>query len=70
MAQESDRLSAVTINWDEATSTLIGNGLSVVRVTRSKPEDQVTVIWRREPSPEDQQKANRLIRGAVPIHSW
>jgi hypothetical protein len=69
-ALESDRLDHVTTNWDEAYSCLIGNGLAVLRVTKSSPEGQVAVIWRNEPSPADQMKANRLLRDVVPTHSW
>lgn len=69
-ALESDRLDHVTINWDEATSTLLAHALPVLRVTESFPGGNVTVIWRNEPTPEQQMKANRLIRGVVPTHAW
>ena len=59
----------VTTNWDEATSTLIGHCLPIVRVER-RSEDDVTVIWRNEPTPEQQAKANSLIRGTVPSHAY
>jgi hypothetical protein len=36
-ANESDRLDAVTVNWDEATSTLLAHALPVVRVEESFP---------------------------------
>jgi hypothetical protein len=67
---ESDRLNHVNPNWDEAYSCLVGHGLAVLRVTKSSPEGQVTVIWRQEPTPDEQMKANRLISGVVPTHSW
>lgn len=69
-ALESDRLDHVTTNWDEATSTLLGHALPVLRVTESFPGGNVTVIWRNEPTPEQQMKANRLIQGVVPTHAW
>lgn len=69
-ANESDRLDAVTVNWDEATSTLLAHALPVVRVEESFPTGAVRIIWRNEPTPEQQMQANRLIRGAVPTHSW
>ena len=59
----------VTKNWDEAYSCLVGHGLQVVRVTINE-KDQATVIWRNEPTPEDQMRANRLLRDTVPLHSW
>jgi hypothetical protein len=69
-ALESDRLDHVTTNWDEATSTLLAHALPILRVTESFPGGNVTVIWRNEPTPEQQMQANRLIRGVVPIHAW
>lgn len=69
-ALESDRLDHVTTNWNEATSTLLAHALPVLRVTETFPGGQVTVIWRSEPTPEQQMKANRLIRNVVPTHSW
>lgn len=56
-------------NWDEATSALLAHALPVVRVTEND-EGNVTVIWRNPPTPEQQTKANRLIVGVVPTHSW
>lgn len=67
---DSDRLHAVTVNWDEATSTLLAHALPVVRVTESCPGGAVCVIWRNPPTPEQQMKANRLINGVVPTHAW
>lgn len=67
-AMPSDLVDHVNSNWDEAYSCLIGNGLAVLRVTKSSPAGQVTVIWRSPPSPADQMKANRLIGAAA--HSW
>lgn len=67
---ESDRLDHVTTNWDEATTTLLGHCLPVSRVTESFPGGNVTIIWRQEPTPEQQMLANRLIRNVVPTHSW
>jgi hypothetical protein len=69
-ALESDRLDHVTTNWDTATSTLLAHALPVLRVTETFPSGNVTVIWRNEPTPEQQMKANRLIKGVVPTHSW
>ena len=59
----------VTKNWDEATSTLIGHGLPIVRVEINE-EGQAFVIWRNEPTPDQQAKAISLIRGTVPSHAW
>jgi len=56
-------------DWNEATSTLLAHALPVSRV-KSSPEGRVTVIWRTQPTPEQQMQANRLIRGAVPTHAW
>ena len=59
----------VTKNWDEATSALIGHALPVVRVEINE-DGQATVIWRNEPTPDQQAKAISLIRGTVPSHAW
>ena len=67
---ESDRLDHVITNWDAATSTLLAHALPILRVTESFPSGAVCVIWRNEPTPEQQMQANRLIRGVVPTHSW
>lgn len=69
-ALESDRLDHVTVSWDEAYSTLVAHSLPVLRVEKSLPAGSVAVIWRNEPSPADQMKANRLLRDVVPTHSW
>lgn len=69
-ALESDRLDHVTTNWDAATTCLLGHCLPVLRVTESFPGGSVCVIWRNEPTPEQQMQANRLIRGVVPTHAW
>lgn len=67
---DSDRLEHVTTNWDAATTTLLAHALPVLRVEESFPSGAVRVIWRNEPTPEQQMQANRLIRGAVPTHAW
>ena len=54
-------------NWDSATSTLIGNGLSIVRVTQND-QGAVTIIWRQPPTDEEKEKANALIGAAA--HAW
>ena len=59
----------VTKNWDAATSALIGHALPVIRVEINEA-GQTTVIWRNEPTPEQQAKAMSLIRGTVPSHAW
>ena len=69
-AQESDRLDHVTIADEPAYSCLIGHGLPVLRVEKQLPAGTLAVVWRNEPTPEQQMQANRLIRGVVPTHSW
>ena len=59
----------MTTNWDEATTTLIGHCLPVVRVER-RSEDDVTVIWRNPPTSEQEAKANSLIGATVPSHAF
>ena len=59
----------MSVNWDEASSTLIAYALPVVRVTRS-PEGNVTIIWRQPPTDEEKAKATSLISGVVPAHAW
>lgn len=69
-ALPSDRLDHVTVSDDEAYSCLIGHNLPVRAVERQLPEGSLCVIWRNEPTPEQQLAANRLVRGVVPTHAW
>jgi hypothetical protein len=70
MANASDRLDHVTVADEEAFSCLVAHSLPVLRVEKSLPHGSLCVIWRNCPSPEQQLRANRLIRGQVPTHSW
>lgn len=54
-------------DWFDALTTLIGNGLSAVRVTKNS-SGLVTIIWRNPPIDADKAKATQLIGAAV--HSW
>jgi hypothetical protein len=67
-ARPSDRLDHVNPNWDEAYSCLVAHALPALRVTKSSPEGAVNIVWRNEPTPEQQLAANRLIGAAT--HSW
>lgn len=68
MAEGRSDLDRVTTNWDEATSTLIGHSLPVIRVERGG--GRVCVIWRTEPTPDQIAKANSLLHGVAPSHGW
>lgn len=65
---DSDRLDHVTVADESAYSCLIAHGLPVLRVEVSKPNGNLTVTWRNEPTPEQREHANRLIIGTVPVH--
>lgn len=64
----SDRLSHVTVADEEAYTALVAHCLPILRVEKSLPAGNRCVIWRNEPRPDEQMKANRLIGAAT--HAW
>ena len=69
-AMHSDGLDHVTVADEEAYSCLIGHCLPVLRVEIQRPSGQVSVIWRNPPTPDQQERADSLLRGIVPSHAF
>lgn len=67
-ADAGDRLDAVTVSDDEAYTCLVAYSLPVLRVEQQEPNGPRCIIWRNEPTEQQQAKALELVGQAS--HAW